>query len=63
MDNVFHIICHISNKVCIIIIDCESCANITCTTLIKKLNLNTTKHLRPYRFQWLNECHEVKMNN
>ena len=47
-DNTFHIRCHISNKVCNMIIDSGNCINIASTILIKKLNLNTVKHL-PYK--------------
>lgn len=42
------------------IIDGDSCANLTSTTLVRKLNLNIVKHFKPYRLQWLNECGEVK---
>jgi hypothetical protein len=49
-ENIFHVRCYISNKVYNMIINGMSCANIANTTLIKKLNLNTIKHLRPYRF-------------
>lgn len=49
-ENIFHVRCYISSKVYNMIIDDMSCANIVNTTLFKKLNLNTIKHLRPYRF-------------
>ena len=42
------------------IIDGGSCDNLASTTLVRKLNLNIVKHLKPYRLQWLNECGEVK---
>jgi len=60
-ENIFHTQCHIHNKVCSIIIDGGSCANIASDTLVKKLNPSCIKHLRPYRLQWLNECGEVKV--
>jgi hypothetical protein len=50
---IFHTRCHISNKVCNMIIDSESYANIPSTILVKKLNLNIVKHDRPYKFRWL----------
>jgi len=31
------------------IIDSESCDNVACTILVKKLNLNNVKHDRPYK--------------
>jgi hypothetical protein len=61
-ENIFHTRCHIQNKVCSMIIDGGSCANVSSDTLVKKLNLSYIKHLRPYRLQWLNECGEVKVN-
>jgi hypothetical protein len=30
--------------------------------LVKKLNLNTSKHDKPYKLQWLNEYEEVMVN-
>ena len=48
-ENIFHTRCHISNKVCSIIINSESYANITSVTLVRKLNLNTIKHEILYR--------------
>lgn len=61
MKNIFHARSNINNKVCSIYIDSESCANVTTATLVKKLNLNTIKHERPYRLQLLNEYGEVKV--
>jgi len=60
-ENIFHTRCHIQNKVCSMIIDGGSCANVASDTLAKKLNLSCIKHPRPYRLQWLNECGEVKV--
>jgi hypothetical protein len=42
------------------IIDGGICANLASTTLVRKLNLNIVRQLKPYRLQWLNECGEVK---
>jgi len=61
-ENIFHTRCHINNKVCSMIIDGGSCTNVACTTLVKKLNLPTLEHPRPYKLQWLNDCGEVKVN-
>jgi len=36
------------------IIDIDSCANVASLTLIRKLNLNTSKHAKPYKLQLLN---------
>jgi hypothetical protein len=46
---IFHIRYHISNKLCNMIIDSGSCVNASSATLIRKLNLNTIKHEKPYR--------------
>jgi hypothetical protein len=35
-ENIFHIRCHISNKVCNMIIDSESYVNVASTILVKK---------------------------
>jgi len=44
-ENIFHNRCHIPNKVCSMIIDEVSCANVTSDTLVKKLNVSCIKHL------------------
>jgi len=49
------------NKVCNMIIDNDICTNVASITLVRKLNLTTTKHATPYKLQWLNECGEVRM--
>lgn len=59
--NVFHTHCYIQNKMCSLPIDNGSCANITNTTLVSKLNLSTIKHHRPYRLQQLNDYGEMKV--
>lgn len=41
-------------------IDSESCANIASTTLVDLLKLPTTKHVKPYKLQWCNECGELR---
>jgi hypothetical protein len=46
-ENIFHTRCHIQNKVCSMIIDGGSCANVDSDTLVKKLNLSCVKHPRP----------------
>jgi hypothetical protein len=43
------------------IINEDSCANVASIALVRKLNLSTVKHHKPYRLSWLNECGEVKM--
>ncbi|GKV11623.1 hypothetical protein SLEP1_g22864 [Rubroshorea leprosula] len=59
-DNIFHKRCHVKNKLCSVIIDGGSCTNVASTVLVEKLNLPMTKHPRPYKLQWLNDCGEIK---
>jgi hypothetical protein len=47
-ENIFHTRCHIQNKVCSMIINGGSCANVASDTLVKKLNLSCIKHPMPY---------------
>ncbi|GKV11014.1 hypothetical protein SLEP1_g22303 [Rubroshorea leprosula] len=61
-DNIFHMRCHVKNKVCSVIIDGGSCTNVASTVLVEKVNLPMTKHPRPYKLQWLNDCGEIKVN-
>jgi hypothetical protein len=60
-ENIFTTRCHIQNKVCSMIIDGGSYANVTSDTLVKKLNRSCIKHPRPYRLRWFNGCGEVKV--
>ena len=61
-DNIFHTRCHVSNKVCSVIIDGGSCTNVASTTLVEILGLATFEHPNPYKLQWLNDSGEVKVN-
>jgi hypothetical protein len=42
------------------IIDNDSCTNVASTTLVRKLNLTTTKHASSYMLQWFNEYGKVR---
>ena len=53
-ENIFHTRCLVGGKVCTLIIDGGSCANVASTTLVEKLGLKCEKHPKPYRLQWLN---------
>ena len=61
-ENIFHTRCLIQGKVCSMIVDGGSCTNVASTTLVEKLNLQTTKHPRPYKLQWLSDVGEVKVD-
>ena len=47
-ENIFHIRCHVNNKVCSLIIDGGSCTNVVSALLVEKYNykhLNTLDHI------------------
>ncbi|XP_044489106.1 uncharacterized protein LOC123213696 [Mangifera indica] len=60
-EHIFHIRCHVKDKVCSMIIDSGSCINVASTLLVDKLNLETFKHPKQYKLQWLNECGEIRV--
>ncbi|XP_060195130.1 uncharacterized protein LOC132624354 [Lycium barbarum] len=60
-ENFFHARCRVKGKVCSLIVDGGSCANLASQTLVEQLKLPTLKHSRPYRLQWLNECGELRV--
>ena len=51
LGNIFHTHCHVNNKVCSLIIDGESCANVASALLVEKLHLPIRKHPKPYKLQ------------
>uniref|UniRef100_A0A803LSI2 Ribosomal protein L24 n=1 Tax=Chenopodium quinoa TaxID=63459 RepID=A0A803LSI2_CHEQI len=60
-ENIFQTRCTIKDRVCNLIIDSGSCTNVSLTTLVRKLNLDTTNHPTPYKRQCLNNHNEVKV--
>ncbi|KAJ4715126.1 Transposon Ty3-I Gag-Pol polyprotein [Melia azedarach] len=60
-EHIFHTRYHVKDKVCTMIIDNRSCTNVASTLLVDKLNLNTIKHHKPFKLQWLNECGEIRV--
>ena len=54
-ENIFHTRCTINGRVCSLIVDGGSCANVASTTLVEKLQLKTEPHPHPYSIQWLNQ--------
>ena len=50
-ENVFHTRCIITNKLCSMIIDGGSCANVASTKVVEKLGLPTISHIKPYKLQ------------
>ena len=62
-ENIFHTRRYVRDKVCIVIIDGGSYTNVASTTMVNKLGLPTTLHLKPYKLQWLNDSGEVRVTN
>ncbi|XP_040863604.1 uncharacterized protein [Glycine max] len=60
--NIFHAKCLIQGKLCSLIIDSGSCANVASARLVSKMNLETKPHPRSYKLQWLSEDDEITMN-
>ena len=54
-DAIFHTRCTMGGKVCSLIIDGRSCANVASKTMVDKLKLMVTLHPKPYTIQWLNQ--------
>jgi len=61
-ENIFHTRCLITNKLCSMIIDRGSCANVASTREVKKLDLPTISHTKPYKLQWLSAEGEIMVN-
>ncbi|XP_041999912.1 uncharacterized protein LOC121749407 [Salvia splendens] len=59
--NIFHMNCKVRNKICLVIIDGGSCANVVSEQLVAKLGLKVNKHPNPYKLQWLGESVELKV--
>jgi len=54
-ENIFHSRYTIQEKVCSLITDGGSCANVTSSNMVEKLNLQAMTHPHPYTIQWLNQ--------
>ncbi|XP_027166443.1 uncharacterized protein LOC113766448 [Coffea eugenioides] len=50
-----------NGKVCSLIIDGGSCANVASALMVEKLALPTLRHPTPYRWQWLNDSGDVRV--
>ena len=60
-EHIFYTRCYIGTKVCSLVIDGGSCANLASSLIVDKLNLSTMKHPRPYKLQWFNDSGEAKV--
>jgi len=61
-ENIFHTRCFISYKLCSLIVDGRSCANVASTRVVDKLGLPTISHAKPYKLQWLSEEGQIIVN-
>ena len=52
---IFHTRCTVSGKVCSLIINGGSCANVASKTMVDKLKTPVTPHPNPYTIQWRNQ--------
>ena len=60
-NNIFFTCCLVKQRVCDIIIDNGSCANVLSTTLIDEWKWLMTNHPRPYKLNWLSEDNGIKV--
>jgi len=61
-ENIFLTRCVINDKLCSLIVDGGSCANVASTRVVDKLGLSTISHAKPYKLQWLSEEGEIIVN-
>ena len=60
-DNLFNTRCLVKGTACSLIIDSGSCTNVVSTMLIKRLQIPTQDHPKPYKLQWLNDSGTMKV--
>lgn len=60
---IFHTRCTIESKVCTIIIDGGSCANVASQVLVDKLSLKTKPLANPYVIRWLSQGKGIQVNH
>jgi len=61
-ENSFHTRYLITNKLCFMIIDGGSCANVASTRVVEKFGLPTISHTKSYKLQWLSVEGETMVN-
>ena len=61
-ENIFHSRCLINDRLCSLIVDGGSGANVASTRVVDKLGLSTISHAKPYKLQWLSEVGEIIVN-
>ncbi|XP_040994264.1 uncharacterized protein LOC121240799 [Juglans microcarpa x Juglans regia] len=60
---IFKTRCTVNQKVCNLIIDSGSCENIVSRALVSTLQLNTEKHPKPYKINWIKKGAETKVTS
>jgi len=60
---IFHTRCTVGGKVCSLIIDGGSCANVASKTMVDKLKLMVTPYPKPYSIQWLNQGRGMQISS
>ncbi|XP_074292279.1 uncharacterized protein LOC141619159 [Silene latifolia] len=53
-EQIFHTRCKVNRKICNLIIDSRSCANVVARELVDELKLQTRDRVKPYKLHWLN---------
>jgi hypothetical protein len=61
-ETIFHTRCTVGGKVCSLIIDGGSCANVASQSMVDKLKLMVTPHPKPYTIQWLNQSKGLQIS-
>jgi len=62
-ENIFHARCTVQGKVCSLIIDGGSCANVVSLSMTEKLRLPIMSHAHPYNIQLLNQSKGIQVNS
>jgi len=62
-ENIFHSRCTVQVKVCSLVIDGGSYANVVSLSMIEKPGLQTITHPHPYNIQWLNQTKGIQVNS
>jgi len=58
-ENIFHTRCLINDRLCSLIVDGGSCANVASTRVVDKPGMSNISHAKAYKLQWLSEVREI----
>ena len=62
-ENLFHTRCLIKGNPYSLVIDSASCTNVVSRFLVKRLQVSVPPHPKPYKFHWLTNKEEIKVNS